>query len=92
MNETIGEALHVLTHSYRHLLKEAAQRSGIVLPVSHIRSLKCIGSTNQCRARDICTTLRLDKSQVARILKALLNKGYIAKKSKPSQPTAVFNL
>ncbi|QUX91823.1 MarR family transcriptional regulator [Marinomonas sp. A3A] len=79
MKEKIGESLHKLMHNYRHQMREAASTSGIAIPVSHIRSLKCIKNIKNCSAKDISDRLSLDKSQITRVLKELVGAGYVIK-------------
>ncbi|MBU1296660.1 MAG: MarR family winged helix-turn-helix transcriptional regulator [Gammaproteobacteria bacterium] len=83
MKENIGESLHKLMHHYRHQLREAALKSGISIPVSHIRSLKCINKIEKCSAKDIADRLSLDKSQITRVLKELVQSGYVEKIRSP---------
>ncbi|MDE8603242.1 MarR family winged helix-turn-helix transcriptional regulator [Marinomonas sp. RSW2] len=83
MSDNISEVLHKLILTYRSSIKQAASQSGIDLPITHIRSLKCIKKIPDCRATDISHRLRLDKSQVARIIKELLSEGCIEKKPHP---------
>jgi DNA-binding MarR family transcriptional regulator len=83
MKETIGESLHKLMHHYRQQLREAALKSGISTPVSHIRYLKCINKIEQCNAKDIADRLSLDKSQITRVLKELVQSGYVEKVRSP---------
>ena len=83
MKESIGESLHTLMHHYRHQLREAALKSGISIPVSHIRSLKCINKIENCSAKDIADRLSLDKSQITRVLKELVHSGYVEKIRSP---------
>lgn len=83
MKEKIAESLHQLVHSYRHHMREEASRSGISIPVSHIRSLKCIHRIQNCHAKDIAERLSLDKSQITRVLKELVSLGYVKKVRNP---------
>lgn len=83
MKENIGESLHRLLHYYRHQVRSAALEANISMPVTHIRSLKCIKKINNCSAKDISGRLSLDKSQVTRVLKELLASRYIAKVRNP---------
>jgi DNA-binding MarR family transcriptional regulator len=83
MKENIGESLHKLMHHYRHQLREAALKSGISIPVSHLRSLKCINKIEKCNAKDIADRLSLDKSQITRVLKELVQSGYVEKVRSP---------
>ncbi len=84
MQHTISEALHSLILSYRKALKQLAIEAGILLPVTHIRALKCITNIENCSARDIAQKLRLDKSQVARLVKDLIEQDYIEKAKDPT--------
>ncbi|MCW8355097.1 MarR family winged helix-turn-helix transcriptional regulator [Marinomonas pontica] len=83
MNTLFGDSLHTLMHSYRNQLRESAVAAGISIPVSHIRTLKCISKIHNCSAKDIANKLSLDKSQVTRTLKELVNEGYVDKKRSP---------
>jgi DNA-binding MarR family transcriptional regulator len=84
MSDNTSEVLHTLISTYRSSIKQAVNQSGINLPVTHIRSLKCIKKIPDCSATDISHRLRLDKSQVTRIIKELFSEGYIEKKPHPS--------
>lgn len=83
MKEKIGESLHRLLHYYRQQVRSAALEANIMMPVTHIRSLKCIKKINNCSAKDISDRLSLDKSQVTRVLKELLAGQYIEKVRNP---------
>ncbi|NLQ16356.1 SIP domain-containing protein [Marinomonas sp. M1K-6] len=83
MKESMGESLHKLMHSYRGKMREAAAQAGLSIPVSHIRSLKCIKNIKNCSARDIAERLSLDKSQVTRVLKELNCANYVKKIRSP---------
>ncbi|WP_394179242.1 MarR family winged helix-turn-helix transcriptional regulator [Marinomonas posidonica] len=84
MQHNISEALHGLMLSYRKALKYLATEGGISIPVTHIRALKCITNIENCSARDITQRLRLDKSQVARLVRDLLEQDYIEKDKHPT--------
>ncbi|BFM48246.1 MarR family transcriptional regulator [Marinomonas sp. THO17] len=84
MNASISEALHGLVSSYRTALKTATTNSGIELAITHIRAIKCISKIPNCSARDIAQKLHLDKSQIARLLKDLLQQDYISKDKHPT--------
>jgi DNA-binding MarR family transcriptional regulator len=84
MKEKIAESLHKLMHNYRQHIREAAAKSAISIPVTHIRSLKCIRKIRHCSAKDIADKLSLDKSQITRVLKELVNLGYVVKVRDPN--------
>jgi len=84
MTDNISEALHKLISSYRGAIKQMAGQRGIDLPITYIRTLKCIKKIPHCCATDISMRLRLDKSQVTRIIKALFNEGYVDKVKHPN--------
>ncbi|MGO2356524.1 MAG: MarR family winged helix-turn-helix transcriptional regulator [Marinomonas foliarum] len=83
MKENIGESVHRLLHIYRHQVRSAALEANVSMPVTHIRSLKCVNKINNCSAKDISDRLSLDKSQVTRVLKELLTSNYITKVRSP---------
>lgn len=83
MKEKIGESLHRLIHSYRHQVRESLLSSGVSIPVTHLRSLKCIKKIANCSAKDISDRLALDKSQITRVLKELVGSGYVEKVRNP---------
>ncbi|MBD5772082.1 MarR family winged helix-turn-helix transcriptional regulator [Marinomonas colpomeniae] len=84
MKDSIAESLHKLTHQYRSKMKEAIDTSGVIISVSHIRTLKCIKHINSCTASDIANRISLDKSQVTRILKDLVSEKHVEKIRDPS--------
>jgi DNA-binding MarR family transcriptional regulator len=84
MRDAIAESLYKLIQSHRSKMKNTATESGISIPISHIRSLKCIKKISNCSASDIAQKLSLDKSQVTRILKELVAEGYVQKRPAPN--------
>ncbi|ETX11663.1 hypothetical protein MUS1_09680 [Marinomonas ushuaiensis DSM 15871] len=79
MENLIADSLHKLMHLHRSQMKATIETSGVTLSVSHIRALKCIKYINDCNASDIAHRLSLDKSQIARVLKELVNEKYVEK-------------
>lgn len=66
-----GESLHRLLHAYRRALREGHAAAGIALPVTHLRALKGVAHAGGCSAQAIAETLRLDKSQISRLVRDL---------------------
>ncbi|MBJ7554065.1 MarR family winged helix-turn-helix transcriptional regulator [Marinomonas spartinae] len=83
MQDSIGESLHKLIHSYKSTLRETAIQSGIKLPVGHIRLLKSLKKEG-CIAKAVATQLCLDKSQVTRVINDLVERGYLTKERHPT--------
>ncbi|MCB5161898.1 MarR family winged helix-turn-helix transcriptional regulator [Marinomonas algarum] len=79
MSIYIGESTLALMHGYKNRLRQISIDSDVHLPFCHLRILKCIHSTQNCRANDIVKALVLDKSQVTRAVKSLVNEGYVTK-------------
>ncbi|SBS37799.1 Multidrug resistance operon repressor [Marinomonas spartinae] len=84
MQDSIGESLYKLIHSYKNTLRETAIQSGIKLPVGHIRLLKSLRKKESCNAKAVATQLGLDKSQVTRVIKDLVERGYLTKERHPT--------
>ena len=79
MKDSIADSLHKLMHLHRSQIKGIIETSEITLSVSHIRALKCIKHINDCNASDIAHRLSLDKSQITRMLKELVNEKHVEK-------------
>lgn len=84
MKDSIADSLHKLMHLHRSQMKRTIETSGITLSVNHIRALKCIKHINDCNASDIAHRLSLDKSQVTRVLKELVNEKHVEKLRDPN--------
>ncbi|ETI58045.1 MarR family winged helix-turn-helix transcriptional regulator [Marinomonas profundimaris] len=84
MTDNISETLHKLISTYKGELKNAISQQNVDLPITYIRSLKCIDKITDCSAKDISIRLRLDKSQVTRIIKKMLADGYVKKMPHPN--------
>ena len=80
----IADALHGLLHAYKRALQEAYREREASLTPSYIRTLKCIAGFGECTAQTIASELMLDKAQVARALRGLVDDGYVERREHPT--------
>lgn len=65
------DALHDLTHAYRHRMRAALQQLQLNLTPNELRVLLFVGHHPQCTHKDLVTHTGTDKAQVARMLQQM---------------------
>lgn len=80
----LADPLQQLTHAYKAHLRRAIQKTGIALPVTHVRALKGIANIPDCTALALSSRMRRDKAQITRVLNDLLEAAMIIKHDNPA--------
>lgn len=65
------DALHDLTHAYRHRMRGALQQLQLNLTPNELRVLLFVGHHPQCTHKDLVAHTGADKAQVARMLQQM---------------------
>ncbi|EMI53329.1 MarR family winged helix-turn-helix transcriptional regulator [Rhodopirellula sallentina] len=89
-NMSLSEVVHQLMHSYKKQLHDGIENEGILLPVNHIRTLKCIERVPECTARTVAQRMNQDKAQTTRVLNDLTQSGFIQKTENPNDGRSQF--
>ena len=82
----LRETIFALAQSYRVHIKEAVNANELGLNGMHVRCLHAIANCPQCTANAIVNQLGKDKAQIARLIKDMLDKGWLEKHSSEFQP------
>ncbi|KVX01457.1 MarR family winged helix-turn-helix transcriptional regulator [Shewanella frigidimarina] len=91
MSENIKEPLFNLLHSVKRSLRHAIDSAEFGLTPLHLRVLKIIANQDkQVTANDIVQKTLIDKAQLARLIKELINLKYAEKSDNPSDKRSYF--
>lgn len=77
----LRETIFALAQAYRVHIKEAVNANELGLNGMHVRCLHAIANCPQCTANAIVNQLGKDKAQIARLIKDMLDKGWLEKHS-----------
>ncbi|GAD90216.1 hypothetical protein VHA01S_037_00040 [Vibrio halioticoli NBRC 102217] len=80
---TVSEAIFNIVHSYRNAIRAELQTQHSSLNGMHARCLSFIERNTQCTANDIVQHFSRDKAQVARLVKEMINNGWLIKSPNP---------
>lgn len=70
-----------LAQSYRMNLKQAVNAHDLGLNGMHVRCLHAIANQKQCTANTIVVKMGKDKAQIARLIKDMIDKGWLKKQA-----------
>ncbi|QDE31590.1 MULTISPECIES: MarR family winged helix-turn-helix transcriptional regulator [Shewanella] len=91
MSENIKEPLFNLLHSVKRSLRQAIDSEGFGLTPLHMRVLKLIASQDkEYTANDIVQKTLIDKAQLARLIKELIQLEYVVKINNPHDKRSYF--
>ncbi|GGQ19166.1 MarR family winged helix-turn-helix transcriptional regulator [Shewanella litoralis] len=91
MSENIKEPLFHLLHSMKRSLRQAMASDDLGITPLHMRVLKIISFNNkQVTANDIVQKTLIDKAQLARLIKELINLDYVFKLDNPTDKRSYF--
>ncbi|RBW46062.1 MarR family transcriptional regulator [Psychromonas sp. B3M02] len=79
MDTPIINNLFTLMQRYRMTMRDVINANELGLNAMHVRCLHIIEATEACTANDIVQKMQRDKAQVARLVKDLMNLGFIEK-------------
>ncbi|GAA6186620.1 helix-turn-helix domain-containing protein [Aliiglaciecola sp. NS0011-25] len=77
----LRESIFGLAQAYRTHIKDAVNANELGLNGMHVRCLHTIAKLPQCTANTIVQQLGKDKAQIARLIKDMIAKGWLEKKS-----------
>lgn len=80
----------VLTHKFKSVAYKALREAGLEIAPMHIRSLHTINSLAECTANDLVELMDRDKGQVARLIKEMIEKGFIERVQNPNDKRSQF--
>lgn len=80
-NMSLRDTIFGLAQVYRGHIKEAVHANELGLNGMHVRCLHAIASHPDCTANDIVQRMDKDKAQIARLIKDMLDKGWIVKQA-----------
>lgn len=67
----------VLSYKYKSVALKALREAGLNIAPMHIRSLHTINSLDVCTANDLVELMDRDKGQIARLVKEMIEKGFV---------------
>lgn len=72
-----------LVHVLKRQLHEQVEQLDLPIAPMHVRVIKIISKKSPCTAMDVVSVLDRDKAQVTRLIKTLLEEGFIEKRPNP---------
>ncbi|GLR04072.1 MarR family transcriptional regulator [Vibrio hyugaensis] len=72
-----------LVHVLKRQLHEQIEQLELPIAPMHVRVIKIISKQSPCNAMDVVNFLNRDKAQVTRLIKTLIEKGFIEKRPNP---------
>lgn len=79
---TLDNLFH-LVHVLKRQLHDQVEQLDLPIAPMHVRVIKIISKKSPCTAMDIVSVLNRDKAQVTRLIKTLLEEGFIEKRPNP---------
>ena len=80
----------VLTHKFKSVAYKALREAGLEIAPMHIRSLHTINNLAQCTANDLVELMDRDKGQIARLVKEMIEKGFVERVQNPDDKRSQF--
>ncbi|EKO3827851.1 MarR family transcriptional regulator [Vibrio harveyi] len=75
--------LFQLVHALKRQLHEQIEQLELPIAPMHVRVIKIISKQSSCTAMDVVNFLNRDKAQVTRLIKTLIEEGFIEKTPNP---------
>lgn len=72
-----------LVHVFKRQLHEQIEQLELPIAPMHVRVIKIISKQSPCTAMDVVNFLNRDKAQVTRLIKTLIEEGFIEKRPNP---------
>ncbi|MGR5444967.1 MarR family winged helix-turn-helix transcriptional regulator [Vibrio jasicida] len=72
-----------LVHVLKRQLHEQVEQLELPIAPMHVRVIKIISKQSPCTAMDVVNFLNRDKAQVTRLIKTLIEEGFIEKRPNP---------
>ena len=83
-NIEMRDAVWQLMRTFKYSMKHAVKTGKLEISSVHVRVLHTIELTNNCTANDVSMQLQVDKAQIARIVKELLDQEWIVRAPHPT--------
>ncbi|MDP5029824.1 MAG: MarR family transcriptional regulator [Paraglaciecola sp.] len=80
----LRETIFGLAQIYRGHIKTAVNANELGLNGMHVRCLHIIANQSHCTANALVQLLGKDKAQIARLVKDMIEKGWLVKQASPS--------
>lgn len=80
----------VLSYKYKSVALKALREAGLNIAPMHIRSLHTINSLDVCTANDLVELMDRDKGQIARLVKEMIEKGFVERVQNPDDKRSQF--
>lgn len=78
---TLRDCIFALSQAYRGHIKGAVNANELGLNGMHVRCLHVIAYQSQCTANTIVQSIGKDKAQIARLIKDMIDKGWVEKQA-----------
>ncbi len=82
-NQKSLDNLFHLVHVLKRQLHEQIEQLELPIAPMHVRVIKIISKQSPCTAMDVVNFLNRDKAQVTRLIKTLIEEGFIEKRPNP---------
>ncbi|WP_413283543.1 MarR family winged helix-turn-helix transcriptional regulator [Vibrio sp. MA40-2] len=82
-NVSISDSVFTIMHLYRLTMRSKLNATDIGLHSMHVKCLTFIDRNTVCTANDIASFFSRDKSQIARLIKEMIDKNWVTKVANP---------
>ncbi|CAH8242203.1 putative Transcriptional regulator [Vibrio aestuarianus] len=83
-NIEMRDAVWQLMRTFKYSMKHAVKTGKLEISSVHVRVLHTIELTNNCTANDVSMQLQVDKAQIARVVKELIDQEWIVRALHPT--------
>lgn len=83
-NIEMRDAVWQLMRTFKYSMKHAVKTGKLEISPVHVRVLHTIELTNSCTANDVSMQLQVDKAQIARVVKELIEQEWIVRAPHPT--------
>ncbi len=90
MSLNLPTSFIVLSYKYKSVALKALREAGLNIAPMHIRSLHTINSLDVCTANDLVELMDRDKGQIARLVKEMIEKGFVERVQNPDDKRSQF--
>ena len=90
MSLNLPTSFIVLSYKYKSVALKALREAGLNIAPMHIRSLHTINSIDVCTANDLVELMDRDKGQIARLVKEMIEKGFVDRVQNPDDKRSQF--
>jgi DNA-binding MarR family transcriptional regulator len=90
MPDILPTSFLLLTYKFKSVVYKALREAGLEIAPMHIRSLHTINRLAECTANDLVELMDRDKGQVARLIKEMIEKGFVERIQNPNDKRSQF--